>query len=126
MKNDFLIKKCTKCGALVEVLKDCECDNCGIRCCGEPMTVLKENSVDAAIEKHVPTYEVIGSYIVVTVNHVMENDHYIEWIALDTDKTTGKKYFKSGEQAKAVFPYIPGSKILSYCNKHGLWSTIVK
>ena len=25
----LIIKKCSKCGALVEVLKDCSCDNCG-------------------------------------------------------------------------------------------------
>lgn len=31
----LIIKKCSKCGALVEVLKDCSCDNCGIVCCGE-------------------------------------------------------------------------------------------
>ena len=28
------VKKCLKCGALVKVFKDCECDNCGIKCCG--------------------------------------------------------------------------------------------
>jgi len=126
MKNNFLLKKCNKCGAIVEVLKDCECDNCGIKCCGEQMQPVRENSVDASVEKHKPVYEVLGAYIKVDVCHVMESDHYIEWIAIDSDSVCAKKYFEAGQKAVAIFPYIKGSKILSYCNKHGLWSTIVE
>ena len=120
------LRICNKCGALIEVLKDCTCENCGIKCCGEQTKVVVPNSVDASFEKHVPTYEVIGHYIVARVNHVMEEDHYIEYIALDSDKVNAKKYFKAGEVASAVFPYIPGSKLFAYCNKHGVWETEVK
>ena len=35
-------KQCLKCGALVEVIKDCTCKDCGIRCCGEPMVEVAE------------------------------------------------------------------------------------
>ena len=126
MKNKFELKKCEKCGATIEVIKDCTCDNCGIKCCGEEMVAIKANSVDADAEKHLPTYEVIGTYIVATVNHVMQEDHYIEYIALDSDKINAKKYFKAGEFAKAVFPYVPNSKLYSYCNKHGVWSIDIK
>ena len=126
MKNEFEIKVCKKCGAMVEVLKDCTCEGCGIKCCGEEMVTMKANSVDASVEKHLPTYEVIGTYIVATVNHVMEDDHYIEYIALDSDRINAKKYLKPGEMAKAVFPYVPNSKLYAYCNKHGMWSTDVK
>ena len=120
------IRVCEKCGASVEVIKDCKCENCGIKCCGQEMSVIVANSVDAAREKHLPTYEVVGAYIIVTVNHVMEQDHFIEWVSLDGECTCGRKFFKVGENAKAVFPYIKGSKICSYCNKHGLWETIVE
>ena len=48
--NELIIKKCNKCGALVKVFKDCP----DISCCGEEMRELVPNSVDAAIEKHVP------------------------------------------------------------------------
>ena len=34
MKNELIIKKCLKCGALVEVINDCNCNECGITCCG--------------------------------------------------------------------------------------------
>ena len=124
--KELVIKKCLKCRALVEVLEDCNCDNCGIRCCGEPMTELKPNSVDAATEKHVPVYEVAQNSIVVKVNHVMEEDHYIEWIAMAGNDTIGKKFFRPGDNPIATFPYIKGSKIYAYCNKHSLWKADVE
>lgn len=126
MKNKFELRRCSGCGATIEVINDCKCDDCGIQCCGKVMEKVSANSVDASVEKHLPTYEVIGSYVVVSVNHVMEDEHYIEYIALDCDKVNGKKYFKPGETAKAVFPYIPGSRLYGYCNKHGLWMCEVK
>lgn len=126
MKNEFKLKKCLKCGAMVEVIKDCTCDNCGIKCCGQEMVTLNPNTQEASFEKHIPTYEVVGDYVIVTVNHVMEEDHYIEYIALDSENINAKKYFKAGETAKAVFPYIKGSKLYGYCNKHGVWVTEVK
>ena len=126
MKKEFVLKKCIKCGAMVEVIQDCTCDNCGIKCCGEEMKKVVANSVDASAEKHLPVVEIIGSYIVVTVPHVMDEDHYIEYIALDSDTINAKKYLTIGGSAKAVFPYIPNSTVYAYCNKHGLWQTEVK
>lgn len=108
------------------VLRDCSCECCGIQCCDEDMVKLKPNSVDAAFEKHVPNYEIQGDKILVTVNHVMEPEHYIEWIALATDKQVYKRKFTPGEKPEAVFPYIKGAKLYSYCNKHALWSKDVE
>ena len=82
MNNELTIKKCKSCGAVVKVIEDCNCKDCGIMCCGEPMEKLVPNSVDAAIEKHVPTYEKVEDELLVKVNHVMEKEHYIEWISL--------------------------------------------
>ena len=28
---------CKKCGAMVKVIVECTCENCGIKCCGEQM-----------------------------------------------------------------------------------------
>lgn len=120
------ILKCLKCGALVESLIDCTCKNCGVQCCGETMVELKANTTDAAAEKHVPTYVKNGNMIEVSVNHVMENDHYIMWIAIVTKNSQTKVMLKPGDEAKAVFHYVKGSTIYAYCNKHGLWSTKVK
>ena len=90
------------------------------------MIALAPNSIDASFEKHVPSYEVIGNYIVAEVNHVMEEGHFIDYIVLDSDTITARKHFKIGESPKAVFPYIKGSTLYAYCNKHGIWSTEVK
>ncbi|MBQ7579374.1 MAG: desulfoferrodoxin [Clostridia bacterium] len=123
--KELVIKKCKKCGATVEILKDCTCNDCGILCCGEKMETMLPNSVDASIEKHLPQVEVFEDYIVVKVPHVMEENHYIEFIAIESDKISAKKYFKPFEEAKAVFPYIKGATVYSKCNIHGIWSTKV-
>ena len=125
MSNELVVKKCKSCGAVVNVLDDCNC-KCGIQCCGEEMEKLIPNSVDAAVEKHVPTYEKDGDKIVVKVNHVMEDEHYIEWVCFVTENRQCMVKFKPSESAEARFPYVSGSAIYSYCNKHGLWKKDVE
>ena len=140
MRNELIIKKCKSCGAIVKVLEDCNCEGCGIVCCNEQMEKLVPNSVDAAVEKHVPTYEKIEDEILkhvptyekiedeilVKVNHVMEKEHYIEWISLvkENKEITVKLYPE--QDAEVRFPYIAGSTIYAYCNKHGLWKNEVE
>ena len=124
--KELIIKKCMKCGAMVQVLEDCTCENCGIKCCGEQMETLKPNSVDAAIEKHVPEYVVKDGKIYVKVNHVMEEDHYIEWISASYEDGEHVKYLNPNEEPVAEFKYVPGMVLYSYCNKHLLWKTEVK
>lgn len=126
MKNELIIKKCSKCGAMVKIIEDCKCNNCGIQCCGEEMKIMVPNSVDAAVEKHVPTYEVIDNEIIVKVNHVMEKEHYIEWISLVNENKEYTVKLYPEQNAEARFPYIKGATIYSYCNKHGLWKEEVK
>ena len=113
MKNELIIKKCLKCGALVEVINDCTCDECGITCCGEPMVKLISNSVDASFEKHIPTFEYVDDEILVKVNHVIDKDIY-------------KVKLTPEQNAECKFKYIKGSKLYAYCNKHGLWSCDVE
>ena len=126
MNKEFIVKQCSKCGAMVKVLKDCKCEDAGISCCGEEMKTLIPNSVDAVIEKNVPTYEVKDGKIFVTVNHVMEEEHYIEWVSIvfgDKEVTT---YLEPRKEAEAHCKYVPGATIYAYCNKHGLWKADVK
>lgn len=83
------------------------------------------NSVDAAFEKHVPQYEVKDNMIEIFVNHVMDEDHYIEWIMVEYEDSDMTKYFKAGDEARLVAEYVPGMKLYAFCNKHGLWSVEV-
>ena len=101
---------------------------------GNVMMVLKEadaisgqliscNSVDASFEKHIPQYNKIGDKIEIFVNHVMEEDHYIEWIMVDYGKMQIMKHFLPGEEPKMTVDYKGGMRAYSYCNKHGLWQS---
>ena len=123
--KELVIRKCNKCKAMVRVLEECNCA-CGIVCCGEQMKVVKANSTDGAAEKHVPTYEIKDGIITVEVNHVMEDDHYIEWICAVSDSEENYKYLKPGMKAKAQFKYVRGMILYSYCNKHSLWKVEVE
>ncbi|MBR3249502.1 MAG: desulfoferrodoxin [Clostridia bacterium] len=120
MNKELKIKKCFKCGAVIKVIDDCNC-TCGFQCCGEEMKTLVPNSVDAAVEKHVPTYEIKDGKIFARVNHVMEENHYIEWISIVFDGEEKTTYFKPGDEPVAHCKYVPGSIIYAYCNTHGLW-----
>lgn len=122
MNNELVIKRCLKCGAIVRVIEDCSCDDCGLVCCGEKMKIVKANSVDAAIEKHVPTYEIEEDMLKVFVNHVMEEDHFIEWICFKSLEREEYVYLAPGEDASAVFKKAQSGTLYAYCNKHGLWS----
>lgn len=121
--RELVIKKCEGCGALVEVLQDCTCENCGIKCCGKEMTKLIPNTDK---EKNIPEYEVVGDTIVVSVNKEMDEENFIEWVSMVSDEVVGKKFLKVGKNPKVTFPYVPGSKLYAYCNRHGLWSNEVK
>ena len=125
MSRELIIKKCEKCGAVIKVLENCEC-KCGFQCCGEEMKTLVPNSVDAAAEKHVPVYEVKDGKIIAKVNHVMEEEHYIEWISIVFDDKEVTTYFEPGEEPVAHCKYVPGSTIYAYCNKHALWKKDVE
>ena len=126
MSKEIIIKKCKKCGAVVRALKDCNCEKCGIKCCEEEMKVLKPNSVDAAMEKHIPVYQIEDGVIVASVNHVMEEDHYIEWISFVSDDKEVTTYFKPGDKPIASCIYTDNLTIYAYCNKHELWKIDVE
>ena len=83
--------------------------------------MIKENDVDAAFEKHVPQMLKNGNQVEVFVNHVMEEDHYIEWICVDYGREQILHHFHPGEEPKIVVSYQENMKAYSYCNKHSLW-----
>ena len=112
--------KCETCGSVkVDILTDLE------DCCNTDMIMMVPNTVDAAIEKHVPTYEKVEDEILVKVNHVMEKEHFIEWISLVKENKEIMIHLFPEQSPEVRFPYIPGSTIYAYCNKHGLWKSDV-
>jgi len=54
----------------------------------------------------------------------MAEEHYIEWIYLETKEGVQRKCLKPGDEPKAVFVLNEGDKVVSayeHCNLHGLW-----
>jgi superoxide reductase len=116
------VYKCTLCGNMVEVIHQGEGE---LVCCGQPMNLLMENSVDAAQEKHVPVVEKIDGGFKVTVGsvaHPMEEKHFIEWIELIADGKAYRQFLNPGDAPEAVFEINAESVIArEHCNLHGLW-----
>lgn len=121
------IYKCELCGTIVEEL---EFGAMHPDCCGQPMTLMKPGTTDGAKEKHIPVVEVEGGIVRVTVGqdeHPMMNNHYIEWIAIETTSGMQKKFLKPGDDPQAVFIIDLDEELIStyaYCNIHGLWKTL--
>jgi superoxide reductase len=122
MAEKLEIYKCETCGNIVEVLHGGAGE---LVCCGSPMKLLKENTVDAAKEKHVPVIEKIeGGYKVKvgSVAHPMEEKHYIEFIELIADGKAYHQFLKPGQAPEATFK-VEATKVSAreFCNIHGLW-----
>lgn len=125
MPDRMQVYKCELCGNIVEVLHGGGSD---LVCCGENMTYLEENTVDAAKEKHVPVIEKIEGGFRVTVGsvpHPMEEKHFIEWIEVITDDDrVFRKFLSPGMAAEGIFTIDADSIIArEYCNLHGLWKS---
>lgn len=118
------IYKCNICGNVVEVLHAGGGD---FSCCGSPMDQLKENSVDAAVEKHVPVVEKVDGGFKVTVGsvaHPMTDDHFIEWIELTAAGQFFRQFLNPGDAPEAVFTVLADSaSARAYCNLHGVWKS---
>jgi superoxide reductase len=122
MATKLEVYKCELCGNIVEVLHGGQGT---LVCCGQDMTLLVENTVDAAVEKHVPVVEKIdGGYKVSvgSVAHPMEAEHYIEWIELIAGDTAYRQFLNPGDTPEAVFK-VDASEVTAreFCNLHGLW-----
>ncbi len=122
MTKKLEIYKCEVCGNMVEMVHE------GIGelvCCGQPMKLMTENSVDAATEKHVPVVEKVeGGYKVKvgSVAHPMEEKHYIEWIELIVNGRACRQFLAPGDAPEAFFSTdAPEVTAREYCNLHGLW-----
>ena len=121
MKKFFV---CKHCGNMIGLLHDA---GVPMICCGEKMVELVPNTTDAAQEKHVPVATVEGNKVVVnvgSVDHPMLDEHWIQWVYLETDKGGHRKVLNPGEKPNVVFALTEDEKPLAvyeYCNLHGLW-----
>lgn len=116
------IYKCLVCGNIVEVV---HASGGSLVCCGQPMTLQVENTVEAAKEKHIPVVEKVEGGVLVkvgSVEHPMIETHYIEWIEVITANRVYRKHLNPGDKPQAIF--LLEEEIIcarEYCNMHGLW-----
>ena len=121
MTESLQIYKCEVCGNIVEMLHEGAGE---LVCCGQPMKVFVENTVDAAREKHVPVKERVSGGLKVKVGsvpHPMEEKHYIEWVEIIAGPKAYRHFLKPGDDPEAVFPVEGEFTAREYCNLHGLW-----
>ena len=116
---------CTHCRNVVEKVVD---SGVPVVCCGEKMLELSPNPTDGAFEKHVPEVTVDGCKVSVVVGstvHPMLEEHYIQFIALETKNgCVYRKDLKPGDEPRAEFVLTEGDgmeAVYEFCNLHGLW-----
>lgn len=122
MKQKFFI--CEKCGNIIAMVKE---SGAPVSCCGQKMTEIIPGTTDASLEKHVPVYEVNGNKVTVTVGsvlHPMTDEHYIEWVSLQTKYGNQRKQLSPGDAPTVCFSICDGDEVeavYAYCNLHSLW-----
>ena len=116
--------RCKSCGSVATFIGGgCE----SISCCGERMEPIVPGSTDASQEKHVPVCTVENGKAEVAVGsvaHPMLEEHFIEWISLETRNGVQFKKLNPGDEPKATFLLAEGDEVtavLAYCNLHSLW-----
>ena len=122
MAEKLQIYKCQACGNIVEVL---HAGGGNLVCCGARMKKLDPQTADAATEKHVPVIEKVDGGIKVKVGsipHPMAEEHYIEWIEIDAEGMTSRRFLKPGDAPEAIFAVDADSiTAKEHCTVHGLW-----
>ncbi len=128
MKTKTQFYFCEKCGNIIAYAKN---SGVPVVCCGEVMSELIPNTVDASNEKHVPVIKQKGGHVTVhigSVDHPMVDVHYIEWVFLQTKQGNQRKQLFPGDKPEACFEICDGDEIeaaYEYCNIHGLWKAEV-
>lgn len=122
MEQKFYI--CKHCGNIIAIVKD---SGVKVVCCGEKMEELIPGTVEASVEKHLPVISVKDNLVTVTVGsieHPMAEEHYIEWISLQTKYGNQRHILNPGDKPVAYFAICDGDEVecaYAYCNLHGLW-----
>lgn len=124
MKNTkFYI--CPDCGLVIETIHD---SGIAPSCCSMKMDQLLPNTVEASGEKHIPAVSVEGNTVKVnvgSVDHPMQDAHFIEWVQLVSENGSQRQYLRPGQAPNVVF-HLGEDKplaVYAYCNLHGLWKT---
>jgi Desulfoferrodoxin len=125
MRGEQRFYICEHCGNMVGLIQD---QGVPMVCCGEPMSELVPNTVEASTEKHLPVVSVSDTSISVQIGsaaHPMEEAHHIEFVYVETERGGQRKCLIVGEAPAIDFCFMDDKPIAvyAYCNIHGLWKT---
>ncbi len=122
MEQKFYI--CEHCGNIIAMVRDA---GVPVMCCDQKMKELVPGTTDAAVEKHVPVYQVNGNVVTVSVGsveHPMLPEHSIQWASLQTRQGNQRKLLNPGDKPVVTFAICDGDEVeavYAYCDLHGLW-----
>lgn len=117
--------RCSHCGNLVVLLKN---SGAALTCCGEAMEELIPNTTEASFDKHVAVVTLEGKLVDIVVGsyeHPMFEDHYIEWISIETSLAVYRYHLSPNMKPRVQFFLQNGEELRAvnaYCNLHGLWA----
>ena len=120
---------CKTCGNIVTKVKDSAIP---VVCCGNVMEELIPGTVEVSAEKHIPVFTKDGNKVFVMVGaaeHPMSAEHFIEWIAIETEEGVQIKYLLPEDMPAASFAMGSQDQLIAvyaYCNLHGLWKKEVE
>lgn len=124
MKQSFYT--CRHCGNIIAMIRDV---GVPVYCCGEAMQKIVPGATDASQEKHAPVYRMDGNTVFVrvgSVEHPMTEEHYIQWICLETQKGIQYAHLTPQDKPEATF-FLDVSDsvqaVYAFCNQHDLWAT---
>jgi superoxide reductase len=117
--------RCEICKNVVEIVHE---GAPSLVCCGQPMTKLEAKTRDEGREKHVPVVEAISDGVKIkvgSVEHPMEEKHYIKFIEVLTRDKVLRAELKPRQKPEAQFcvPEPDVTEVREFCNVHGLWKS---
>ncbi|MCK5580461.1 MAG: desulfoferrodoxin [Candidatus Omnitrophica bacterium] len=117
--------RCEVCGNVVEVVNE---GQPSLVCCNQPMVKLEPKTEDAGGEKHVPVVEEADCCIKVkvgSVEHPMEEKHYIKCIEVLTQDKVMRAELSPGQKPEAEFCVKKSDviEVREFCTIHGLWKS---
>ena len=104
---------CPVCGNVIRTIGEAV-----VSCCG---LTLPASEAEPAQEEHAVNVEIIEDEYYVTLDHPMEKDHYISFLAAVSDQAVQfVKLYPEGS-AEARFKRSRVKKLYACCNRHGLF-----
>ena len=107
---------CPVCGNVIRTVGEAV-----ISCCGITLPPCEAEDADA---EHTIHTEIVEDEYYVTVDHPMQKDHYISFLAAVSDQGVHfiKLYPEGAAEARFKIDHV--RKIYAYCNRHGLFQAV--